>query len=101
MADLVARMRKQAERPPADGGIVGFGYQARGMKEGRPPTSAELDQVSADRPVMVVDSSGHLGAANAAAFKAAFSATNLARVSSRDRVVLVSLMVCLSCERST
>jgi predicted amidohydrolase YtcJ len=71
VADLVARMRKQAERTPADGWIVGFGYQARGMKEGRPPTSAELDQVAADRPVMVVDSSGHLGAANAAAFQAA------------------------------
>ncbi|MFM8953438.1 MAG: amidohydrolase [Planctomycetaceae bacterium] len=71
VADLVARMRKQAERTPADGWIVGFGYQARGMKEGRPPTTAELDQVAADRPVMVVDSSGHLGAANAAAFKAA------------------------------
>lgn len=71
VADLVARMKKQAERTPADGLIVGFGYQARGMKEGRPPTSAELDQVAADRPVMVVDSSGHLGAANVAAFKAA------------------------------
>lgn len=71
VADLVARMKKQAERTPADGWIVGFGYQARGMKEGRPPTSAELDQVAADRPVMVVDSSGHLGAANVAAFKAA------------------------------
>jgi predicted amidohydrolase YtcJ len=69
--DLVARMKKQAERTPADGWIVGFGYQARGLKEGRHPTSADLDRVSADRPVMVVDSSGHLGAANAAAFKAA------------------------------
>jgi predicted amidohydrolase YtcJ len=69
--DLVARMRKQAELTPAGGWIVGFGYQARGLKEGRPPTSAELDRISADRPVMVVDSSGHLGAANAAAFKAA------------------------------
>ena len=71
VADLVARMQKQVERTPADGWIVGFGYQARGMKEGRPPTSEELDQISADRPVMVVDSSGHLGSANAAAFKAA------------------------------
>ena len=69
--DLVTRMRKQAERTPAGGWIVGFGYQARALQEGRPPTSAELDRVSADRPVMVVDSSGHLGAANAAAFKAA------------------------------
>jgi predicted amidohydrolase YtcJ len=64
-------MKKQAGHTPADGWIVGFGYQARRMKEGRPPTSAELDQVAADRPVMVVDSSGHLGAANTAAFKAA------------------------------
>lgn len=71
ISDLVKRMQKQVERTPADAWIVGFGYQARAMEEGRPPTSAELDQISSDRPVMVVDSSGHLGAANAAAFKAA------------------------------
>ena len=71
IGELIARMKKQAERTPADGWIVGFGYQARGLKEGRPPTSAELDRIAADRPVMVVDSSGHLGAANAAAFRAA------------------------------
>ncbi|MFM8635220.1 MAG: amidohydrolase [Planctomycetia bacterium] len=71
IADLIARMKKQVAQTPADGWIVGFGYQARGLKEGRAPTSEELDQVSADRPVMIVDSSGHLGAANAAAFKAA------------------------------
>ncbi|MFO0454626.1 MAG: amidohydrolase family protein, partial [Planctomycetota bacterium] len=71
IAELIARMKKQVERTPADAWIVGFGYQARAMKEGRPPTSEELDQISADRPVMVVDSSGHLGAANGAAFKAA------------------------------
>jgi len=69
--DLVDRMRKQAERTPADGWIVGFGYQPRQMKEGRTPTIAELDMVSADRPVMIVDSSGHLGAANSKAFAAA------------------------------
>ena len=66
--DLVRRMKKQAERTPADGWIVGFGYQARAMKEGRPPTVEELDTVSADRPVMVVDSSGHLGAGNSVVF---------------------------------
>lgn len=71
IAELIARMKKQVERTPADAWIVGFGYQARAMKEGRPPTSEELDQISSDRPVMVVDSSGHLGAANGAAFKAA------------------------------
>ncbi|MEI6525302.1 MAG: amidohydrolase family protein, partial [Planctomycetota bacterium] len=71
IAELIARMKKQVDRTPEGAWIVGFGYQARSMKERRPPTSEELDQISADRPVMVVDSSGHLGAANSAAFKAA------------------------------
>jgi predicted amidohydrolase YtcJ len=69
--DLIERMKKQARRTPADGWIVGFGYQARGMKEGRPPTIEELDAISADRPVMIVDSSGHLGVGNSAVFRAA------------------------------
>ena len=68
--DLIARMKKQAERTPAGGWIVGFGYQPRQMKEGRTPTIEELDQVSADRPVMIVDSSGHLGAGNSKVFAA-------------------------------
>ena len=32
IADLVDRMKKQAERTPKDAWIVGFGYQARVMK---------------------------------------------------------------------
>lgn len=71
IAELISRMKKQVERTPEGAWIVGFGYQSRTLKEGRPPTSEELDQVSSDRPVMIVDSSGHLGAANGAAFKAA------------------------------
>lgn len=71
IAELIARMERQAAVTPADAWIVGFGYQARTLKDGRPPTSAELDKISADRPVMIVDSSGHLGSANAAAFRAA------------------------------
>jgi len=71
VAEVLERMRKQVERTPAAGWIVGFGYQARQLAEGRPPTAAELDRVSADRPVLIVDSSGHLGSANAAAFRAA------------------------------
>jgi predicted amidohydrolase YtcJ len=68
MADLMARMKKQADVTPEGAWIVGFGYAARQMKENRHPTVEELDQVSAGRPVMVVDSSGHLGAANSALF---------------------------------
>lgn len=71
IADLLGRMKQQAARTPKGRWIVGFGYQPRGMKEGRPPTVEELDQVSAEIPVLVVDSSGHLGAGNSAAFRAA------------------------------
>jgi len=67
--DLIERMKKQAKRTPANGWIVGFGYQSRGMKEGRSPTIEELDAISTDRPVLIVDSSGHLGAGNSAVFK--------------------------------
>jgi predicted amidohydrolase YtcJ len=69
IADLVVRMKKQAERTPQGEWIVGFGYRTTALKENRHPTIEELDQVSADRPVLVVDSSGHLGAANSALFK--------------------------------
>lgn len=69
MPELIARMKAQAERTPQGAWIVGFGYAARKMKENRHPTIEELDEVSADRPVMVVDSSGHLGAGNTALFK--------------------------------
>jgi predicted amidohydrolase YtcJ len=69
MPDLIARMKTQVERTPEGAWIVGFGYAARKLKENRHPTIEELDQVSADRPVMVVDSSGHLGAGNSALFR--------------------------------
>jgi predicted amidohydrolase YtcJ len=69
MADLLARMKTHAVKTPEGAWIVGFGYGATKMAEKRHPTVEELDQVSADRPVMVVDSSGHLGAGNSALFK--------------------------------
>ena len=69
--DLLTRMRKHAERTPAGAWIVGFGYQPRQMKENRAPTIEELDGVAADRPVMIVDSSGHLGAGNSRVFDVA------------------------------
>jgi hypothetical protein len=69
--DLLARMKKQAERTPAGAWIVGFGYQPRQMQENRAPTIEELNGVAADRPVMIVDSSGHLGAGNSRVFDVA------------------------------
>ena len=71
VADVVTRMKAQAVKVPADAWIVGMGYKAIQLKEKRTPTVEELDAISADRPVVIVDSSGHLGAGNSAAFRAA------------------------------
>jgi len=69
IAEIIARMKAQEAKTPEGAWIVGFGYAARKLKENRHPTVEELDLVSMDRPVMVVDSSGHLGAGNTALFK--------------------------------
>jgi hypothetical protein len=70
-AQLVARLKAHAETVPEGAWIVGFGYKAAGLAEKRTPTAADLDQVSATRPVMIVDSSGHLGSANSVLLKLA------------------------------
>lgn len=69
--ELQTRMKAQVDRMPPGAWVVGFGYQVKKMKEGRAPGVEELDAVSADRPVMIVDSSGHLGAGNSVVFKMA------------------------------
>jgi predicted amidohydrolase YtcJ len=51
--------------------VIGFGYDDSQLKEGRPPTREELDEVSRDLPVFVVHQSGHLGAYNSAALRLA------------------------------
>jgi len=71
MDDLVERLKEQAKSTPEGAWIVGFGYRARDLAEGRPPTIDDLDRVSKDRPVMVVDASGHLGAGNSVVFREA------------------------------
>jgi len=69
--EIVARMKAQAEKVPAGGWIVGFGYQAKLMSEKRTPSREELDRISTDIPVMIVDSSGHAGAGNSKLFEVA------------------------------
>ncbi|WP_373504706.1 amidohydrolase [Aestuariivirga sp.] len=44
--------------------IMGFGYDDSQLKELRPPTKEELDEVSKDIPVLIVHQSGHIGACN-------------------------------------
>ena len=49
------------------GMIYGFGYDDSQLAEQRHPTRAELDQVSEDKPVLVIHQSGHFGVLNGAA----------------------------------
>lgn len=68
-AEILRRLKEQARRVQPGEWIVGFGFRASDLP--RYPSTAELDAVSADTPVMVVDSSGHAGSLNSAAFRAA------------------------------
>ncbi|MEB3306996.1 MAG: amidohydrolase [Cyanobacteriota bacterium] len=67
--EIVRRMKAQAAKVSGSDWIVGFGFPGNALQ--RYPSVSELDAVSAERPVMVVDSSGHAGAFNSAAFRAA------------------------------
>ncbi|MBU3744015.1 MAG: amidohydrolase family protein, partial [Sediminibacterium sp.] len=62
--ELVERMKQHVVQIPTDGWIVGMGYAPLKMKEQRHPTATELDEVSKDRPVLIVHSSGHGGSMN-------------------------------------
>jgi hypothetical protein len=67
--EIISRMKEHALKSPADAWIVGMGYQPLKMKEGRHPTADELDEISKDRPVLIVHSSGHGGSMNHALMK--------------------------------
>ena len=51
--------------------IIGFGYDNAQLAEVRHPTRQDLDEVSADIPIVVLHQSGHLGVANSAALELA------------------------------
>lgn len=53
------------------GWIAGFGYDDSQLAEQRHPTRHDLDQVSADLPVLIIHQSAHLGVANSKALELA------------------------------
>ena len=69
IGDLLAKMKAHAPNVPAGQWIVGMGYSAWVLKEGRTPTIEELDTVSADQPFVIVHGSGHLASGNSAFYK--------------------------------
>ena len=66
--DLVVALRSH---PAGSGWIEGYGYDDAQFPGGRGPTAADLDRVSATRPVLVRRCDGHSAVANSVALRAA------------------------------
>ena len=68
VASLIALLKAEA---PDDSWIIGRGYDQNRLAERRPPTALELDQVSTERPLMLIHASGHGLVANSVALRRA------------------------------
>ncbi|OCA91768.1 amidohydrolase [Pseudobacillus wudalianchiensis] len=62
--DLVNTLREYAENLPEGAPIRGFGFDKRKLVEQRYPTAQDLDRVATDRPVQIMNSSGHCNVVN-------------------------------------
>lgn len=62
--ELIAALRRTAESLPAGAPVRGYGYEQKNLAEGRHPHREELDQVATDRPVYLMNASGHGGVVN-------------------------------------
>jgi len=65
MEELIAAIRRKAEKTPKGMLIAGSGYQE--TKLGRHPTRQDLDKATTEHPVIITHSSGHLSVCNSAA----------------------------------
>lgn len=62
-------VRARAARIPEGSWLVGRGYNEARMREGRPPTRADLDRAVPDRPVYLTRTCGHIAVANTRALE--------------------------------
>jgi predicted amidohydrolase YtcJ len=69
IADLQQRLRAYAAANPGSGWIQGRGWNQELWVDKRFPTTADLDSVISDRPVLLTRVDGHAGVANSAALK--------------------------------
>ena len=65
--EVVKVLREHAWHLEAGAAIRGFGYDQHRLSEDRHPTAADLDRVAADRPVVIMHTSGHGYVANSRA----------------------------------
>jgi predicted amidohydrolase YtcJ len=68
-ADLLERLRREAERTPPGEWIRATRYDDARMPEGRVLTRFDLDQATREHPVLVVHVAGHWGVANSLALE--------------------------------
>jgi len=71
VADLQQRLRAYAAANPGSGWIQGRGWNQELWVDKRFPTTADLDSVISDRPVLLTRVDGHAAVANSAALKLA------------------------------
>jgi predicted amidohydrolase YtcJ len=71
IADIVAAVKERAASTPAGQWIIGRGYDDNKLEERRHPNRWDLDGATTDHPVLIVNGSGHLSAANSRALELA------------------------------
>jgi predicted amidohydrolase YtcJ len=71
LTELQQRLHSYAAAHPTDSWLVGFGWNQELWADKRFPTSADLDPIVSDRPVVLERVDGHAVVANSAAMKAA------------------------------
>ncbi len=69
--DSIESLQQAVGRHPGQGWIVGRGYNEAAFREGRPPTRCDLDAASAERPVLLTRTCGHIAVANTRALQLA------------------------------
>nr|WP_276584691.1 amidohydrolase [Brevibacterium permense] len=67
--EIIEILRQESAKLPAGVPIRGYGYEQRNLIERRHPTRRELDEVSRDREVYIMNASGHGGVVNTFTFE--------------------------------
>lgn len=67
--EIIEILRQESAKLPSGMPIRGYGYEQRNLVERRHPTRRELDEVSRDREVYIMNASGHGGVVNTFTFE--------------------------------
>jgi len=71
IGDIVDRLRQKAKQLPEGKWVKGIGYDDQRLEEKRHPTRWDLDKASADRPIYLTRTDGHLAVVNSEALRLA------------------------------